>query len=83
MPYQHQLNPWVIHQLLPNLKQHTIARFRSRAEAEGYVKVVTRLRPTATFAIAFDTGSASPAKSTAKPAATPSVPSSKVKVSMS
>ncbi|MBW4655715.1 MAG: hypothetical protein KME20_22140 [Kaiparowitsia implicata GSE-PSE-MK54-09C] len=83
MAYQHQLNPWVIHQLLPSLKQHTIARFRSRAEAEGYVKVVTRLTPNAKFAIAFDAGSASPTKSTAKPAATPSMPSAKVKVSIS
>jgi hypothetical protein len=54
MNYQDQLNPWVIHQLLPNLTQNTIARFRRRTEAEAYVKVMQQMRPNIQFVIAFD-----------------------------
>ncbi|MBD2462861.1 hypothetical protein H6G89_17615 [Oscillatoria sp. FACHB-1407] len=54
MTYQDQLNPWVIHQLLPNLNRRIIARFRRRTEAEAYLKVVQQMRSTAQFLIAFD-----------------------------
>ncbi|MGG6298296.1 hypothetical protein ACQ4M4_28355 [Leptolyngbya sp. AN02str] len=71
MSYQHQLSPWVIHQLLPNLTRITIARFRNRAEAEGYMRVMGQLKPLARFAIAFDTPVSASAASV--PTVTPSV----------
>jgi hypothetical protein len=56
MNYQQQLTPWVIHQLLPNLKQLPVSRFRKRNEAEGHLKILQRSQPSARFEIAFDTG---------------------------
>ena len=56
MSYQHQLSPWVIHKLLPNLKQSTINRFRRRNDAEAYLKVLKQSQPHAQFAITFDSG---------------------------
>ncbi len=58
MNYQQQLNPWVIHKLLPNLKQLTVTRFRRRNDAEAYLKVLKQAHPQAQFAITFDVGQA-------------------------
>jgi hypothetical protein len=55
MNYQDQLNPWVIHQLLPDLSQSILIRFRRRSEAEAYLRVLQQLRPKEKFAIAFET----------------------------
>lgn len=57
MNYQEQLNPWVIHQLLPDLKRSMVMRFRRRVDAESYLKVIQQMRPKAQFAIAFETSS--------------------------
>lgn len=57
MNYQEQLNPWVIHQLLPDLKRSLVMRFRRRVDAESYLKVIQQMRPKAQFAIAFETSS--------------------------
>jgi hypothetical protein len=54
MNYQEHLNPWVIHQLLPDCQQQAIARFRHRNDAEGYLKAMSQMRPNSKFAIAFD-----------------------------
>jgi hypothetical protein len=54
MKYQEQLNPWVIHQLLPDLTQSVVIRFRRRSEAEAYLRVIRQLRPKSKFAIAFE-----------------------------
>ncbi len=56
MTYQQQLKPWVIHKLLPNLKQLTVSRFRRRNDAEAYVRMLKQDHPHAQFAIAFDAG---------------------------
>jgi hypothetical protein len=56
MTYQQQLNPWVIHRLLPNLSQFTVTRFRRRNEAEAYLKVLKETQPQSQFAITFDVG---------------------------
>ena len=56
MTYQQQLNPWVIHKLLPNLKQLTVTRFRRRNDAEAYLRVLKQAHPHAQFAITFDVG---------------------------
>lgn len=68
MSYQDQLNPWVIHQLLPDLQQNTIARFRRRHDAEAYLKAMQRMQPQTEFQIGFD------AAQTARKAATPNLP---------
>ncbi|NJL23370.1 MAG: hypothetical protein HC895_25250 [Leptolyngbyaceae cyanobacterium SM1_3_5] len=57
MNYQEQLNPWVIHQMLPDLKRSLVMRFRRRVDAESYLKVIQQMRPKAQFAIAFETSS--------------------------
>jgi len=62
MNYQDQLSPWVIHQLLPDLTRATVIRFRRRGEAEAYLKVIQRMRPSAQFAIAFEAPPAQPVK---------------------
>jgi hypothetical protein len=54
--YRQQLNPWVIHKLLPNLSQSAISRFRRRTEAESYLKLLQRTQPHTHFAITFDNG---------------------------
>ncbi|MBD1911847.1 MULTISPECIES: hypothetical protein [unclassified Leptolyngbya] len=54
MSYQEQLNPWVVHKLMPDFKQAAVARFRHRSDAEAYLKIVARMIPQARFAIAFD-----------------------------
>jgi hypothetical protein len=56
MNYQQQLNPWVIHKLMPNLKQLTVSRFRRRNDAEAYVRVLRQAHPHLQFAITFDVG---------------------------
>ncbi|MBD2020259.1 hypothetical protein H6F43_08675 [Leptolyngbya sp. FACHB-36] len=56
MTYQQQLTPWVIHNLLPNLKQSTMSRFRRRAEAEAYLRLLQRTHPNSRFEIIFDVG---------------------------
>jgi len=54
MNYQEQLNPWVIHQLLPDLTRSVIMRFRRRNDAECYLRVMNHIRPNVHFAIAFE-----------------------------
>lgn len=54
MSYQQRLNPWVIHRLLPNLKQLTVNRFRRRTDAEAYLRVLRQVQPHAKFAITFE-----------------------------
>jgi hypothetical protein len=56
MNYQNQLTPWVIHKLLPNLKQLSVSRFRRRNDAEAYLRVLQRSQPNERFEIIFDAG---------------------------
>jgi hypothetical protein len=56
MTYQQRLSPWVIHKLLPNLKQLTVNRFRRRNEAEAYMKALKEMNPHVQFALAFEVG---------------------------
>lgn len=56
MTYQQKLSPWVIHKMLPNLKQLDVIRFRRRNEAEAYLKALKQMQPHANFALAFDMG---------------------------
>jgi hypothetical protein len=54
MNYQDQLNPWVVHQLLPNLQQQALARFRRRNEADAYLKAMQQMRPYSRYAVVFE-----------------------------
>lgn len=52
--YWHQLHPWCVIRLMPNVQRIVVQRFRKRSQAEEYLKVVKRLVPTATHHIVFD-----------------------------
>jgi hypothetical protein len=54
MTYQEQLSPWVVHQLLPNLKQQTLARFRRRNEADAYLRAMKQMRPQSRYEVSFE-----------------------------
>lgn len=58
MTYQEQLNPWVIHQLMPDFTQRAVSRFRRRTDAEAYIKIMKQMRPSVEFAIAFESSAA-------------------------
>lgn len=49
-----QVSPWVIYQLLPNLQRVSVARFRSRNNAEAYLKSMERMLPHVRFAMTFE-----------------------------
>jgi hypothetical protein len=59
MSYKEQLNPWVVHQLAPDLTRSPVSRFRRRTEAEAYLKVMKQLRPKTDFSIVFETNNGS------------------------
>lgn len=63
MSYQDQLNPWVIYQLLPDLKRSAVSRFRRRNEAEAYLRVISQLRPKSQFTLSFERVLNNPPKS--------------------
>lgn len=46
--------PWMLVQILPNLKTHTIARFSNRQDADDYLRVLRRFVPQAAFEIVFE-----------------------------
>ena len=54
MNYHERLSPWTIIRLQPNLRHITIARFRRRGDAEGYLRVLQRMMPQMKFVIVFD-----------------------------
>ncbi|MBE9138819.1 hypothetical protein IQ254_16730 [Nodosilinea sp. LEGE 07088] len=54
MTYRDSLYSWHIVRLLPQFQRVTVARFRSRSQAENHIKVLRRLMPTAAFVIVFD-----------------------------
>ncbi len=54
MNYQAQLNPWVVYRLLSDLQREAIARFRTRNDAESYLKVMEQMQPHVLYALVFD-----------------------------
>ncbi len=56
MTYQNKLSPWVVHKLMPNLKQLVVSRFRKRNDAEAYLKMLKQSQPDNNFAVVFDMG---------------------------
>ena len=56
MTHLERLSPWCIVKLLPNMQRQIVARCRRRNDAEEHLRVLRRLLPGASFAIAFDPG---------------------------
>ena len=54
MTYFDRLHPWCIIRLLPNMQRMVVARFRSRGQAEDYLRALQRLIPTAHHILVFD-----------------------------
>lgn len=52
--YKERLNPWAITRLLPDMQRVTVARFRSRSDADGHVQILRQLIPDASFTVVFD-----------------------------
>ena len=53
-PYQQQLHPWCIVQLLPQMQRRKVARFRRRNDADAHLKVLRRLTPSLQYVVMFD-----------------------------
>lgn len=45
--------PWQIVRLLPNMQQQMTAQFHRRSDADGYLRALQRLTPSANYAIVF------------------------------
>jgi len=54
MNYQAQLNPWVVYRLLSDLQREAIARFRTRNDAESYLKVMEQIQSHVSYTLVFD-----------------------------
>jgi hypothetical protein len=55
--YWTRLHPWCVIRLLPKMQRIVIQRFRTRSQAEEYLKIVRRLMPAALHHIVFDAAS--------------------------
>ena len=55
-PYRDRLKYWAVVRLLPNMQRITVARFRSRSDADGHQQFLTHHLPTARFLVMFDLG---------------------------
>jgi hypothetical protein len=52
--YWQRLHPWCIIRLLPKMQRIVVQRFRSRAQADEYLKALRRTFPNAIHEIVFD-----------------------------
>ncbi|MBE9207253.1 hypothetical protein IQ244_12100 [Nostoc sp. LEGE 06077] len=52
--YKERLNSWIVARLFPDMQRVTVARFRSRSDADGYVQSLRQLIPDANFVVVFD-----------------------------
>ncbi|MBD0344324.1 MAG: hypothetical protein ICV63_05725 [Coleofasciculus sp. Co-bin14] len=50
------LKPWAVIRLLPNLQRIVVGRYRSWSDAQGHLRILQRLIPTAQLTIVFDLG---------------------------
>ncbi|MDY6784057.1 MAG: hypothetical protein SW833_16170 [Cyanobacteriota bacterium] len=53
LTYRERLQPWCVVRHLPNLQRLTVARFSRRSDAEGYLRALRRLMPTANHVVVF------------------------------
>ncbi|MDZ7970719.1 MAG: hypothetical protein RM368_38325 [Nostoc sp. DedSLP03] len=52
--YKERLNSWAIARQLPNTQREIVARFRSRSDADGYMRHLPQEIPDASYMIVFD-----------------------------
>ncbi|MEH2291000.1 hypothetical protein [Nostoc sp.] len=52
--YKERLNSWAIARQLPNTQREIIARFRSRSDADGYMRHLHQEVPNASYTVVFD-----------------------------
>ncbi|HEY9832303.1 MAG TPA: hypothetical protein V6D26_17085 [Stenomitos sp.] len=56
MLHQQRRNPWIVVRLLPNLQRVVVGRFRNWSDADGHLRILRQLIPTASLTIVFDPG---------------------------
>ncbi|MEQ8467168.1 hypothetical protein [Coleofasciculus sp. E1-EBD-02] len=54
MLYQDRLKPWIVVNLLPNFQRVVMGRYRRWSDADGHVRILRQLIPTARLTIIFD-----------------------------
>ncbi|MEH2176390.1 hypothetical protein [Nostoc sp.] len=52
--YKERLNSWAIARQLPNTQREIVARFRSRSDADGYMRHLPQEIPDASYMVVFD-----------------------------
>ncbi|MFN6461705.1 MAG: hypothetical protein RMZ41_007625 [Nostoc sp. DedVER02] len=52
--YKERLNSWAIARQLPNTQREIVARFRSRSDADGYMRHLPQEIPNASYMVVFD-----------------------------
>lgn len=52
--YRERLKHWAIVRLLPDMQRSVMARFRSRADADGHLRFLRRNAPDCQFVVVFD-----------------------------
>ncbi|MEH2084088.1 MAG: hypothetical protein V7K89_30200 [Nostoc sp.] len=52
--YKERLNSWAIARQLPNTQREIVARFRSRSDADGYMRHLPQEIPNASYTVVFD-----------------------------
>ncbi|AFZ25006.1 hypothetical protein Cylst_2812 [Cylindrospermum stagnale PCC 7417] len=52
--YKARLNGWAIARVVPNAERVIVARFRSRSDADGYMRHLRQETPNAAFEVIFD-----------------------------
>ncbi|MBD2210152.1 hypothetical protein H6G64_08235 [Calothrix sp. FACHB-156] len=52
--YRQRLNTWAITRIVPNTDPVIVARFRSRSDADGYLRHLRQVIPNTTFEIVVD-----------------------------
>jgi len=52
--YRQRLNTWAIIRIVPDIEPVIVARFRSRADADGYLRHLRQVIPNTTFQIVVD-----------------------------
>lgn len=52
--YRKRLNAWAITRMVPNAEPVIVARFRSRSDADGYLRHLRQVIPNTTFEIIVD-----------------------------
>ncbi|BAZ32823.1 hypothetical protein NIES4074_53300 [Cylindrospermum sp. NIES-4074] len=52
--YKARLNGWAIARIVPDRERAIVARFRSRSDADGYMRHLRQETPHAVFEVVFD-----------------------------